>query len=148
MIVTEFEFEHFGIITLQDNQKALFSHLIKDREYSIGLKNNGPAYSMINEDTLTNIASAGVIDASHGRGIAWALLSQDAGKHMVRLTREIKKFLDNCAFSRIETTVQGDFVEGHRWAQMLGFKNETPDGMKNYCDGNTHYLYARYKWEQ
>jgi hypothetical protein len=45
-------------------------------------------------------------------------------------------------YKRIETSVATDFEQGHRWAQMLGFKNEgtmrcfTPQGMD--CD-----LYAR-----
>jgi hypothetical protein len=41
-------------------------------------------------------------------------------------------------------TVRKDFVQGHRWAQMLGFEMETPE-MKAYDpQGATHVGYVRF----
>jgi hypothetical protein len=65
---------------------------------------------------------------------------------MIGATRAVKAFMDqNNHIPRMETAVRRDFAEGHRWAQMLGFVNETLEiGMKNYgIDGATYDLYAR-----
>jgi hypothetical protein len=136
MIIVPFEPEHFNLLELQDKQ-GVFKDLITQYDYGVGLKSGGVAWSMIEESTLCCIGCAGIIDAGFGRGIAWALLSKDAKKHMFRITKEVKKRL--VGFKRIEITV--NFDEAHRWAEMLGFKCEA--AMKSYCNGETHYLYSR-----
>jgi hypothetical protein len=138
MIVIPFEPEHLNFLELQERQK-IFNEVIKNPQYGIDLKNTGVAWSMFEESTLCCIGSAGIINAGFGRGIAWALMSKDAKNHMVRITREVKKRL--IGFDRIEITT--GFDEARRWAEILGFKCETPEGMKNYMGNETHYLYSR-----
>lgn len=89
------------------------------------------------------IGIAGVLNAGKGRFLAWALLTKESGKYMIPITREARKFLDSFDAKRIETPVKHDFEIGHKWMKLLGFKNETPDGMKNYDNGVTFDLYAR-----
>ena len=136
MIVIPFEPEHFNFLELQPNQ-GYFEELIKNKDYGMGLKISGLAWTMFEETTLHNIGSAGIIDAGFGRGIAWALLSKYAKGYMVRITREVRKKLTG--FDRIEVTVNSE--EERRWAEMLGFGYEA--AMLKYANGGTHYLYSR-----
>lgn len=138
MILVPFEVEHFKFLELQEKQRV-FEKLIVKPEYGIGLKTGGDAWSLIEETTLCCIGCAGILNAGFGRGIAWALLGKDAKHHMFRITKEVRKRLTG--FTRVEITV--NFEEGHKWAEMLGFKCETPGGMKNYMEDETHYLYSR-----
>jgi len=58
-----------------------------------------------------------------GRHIAWSYLNQHTGKHMVYITKRVLEYLAK-AKGRIEITVRVDYEKGHRWAKMLGFKEE------------------------
>lgn len=79
-----------------------------------------------------------------GRAYAWALLAEDAGPHLLALTREIRSLISKTPFARIEMAVDADFPEARRWAVMLGFKLETPEPMAHYfTSGRAAYLYAR-----
>jgi len=80
-----------------------------------------------------------------GRAELVALVSQDIGPAgMLKLHRAVKARLDTLNVRRLEATVDGLFLAGHRWLLMLGFKRETPNGMPGYLpDGSTSYLYAR-----
>ena len=90
------------------------------------------------------VAACGIYQAGEHRWIAWGLLSEESGKHMLAITRALKAFFNENSYPRIETPVLHDFELGHKWMKMLGFKNETPDGMKSYGDnGETYDLYAR-----
>lgn len=58
-----------------------------------------------------------------GRYELWAMLSVDACKHMVWVTRVAKRLLTLCAGERrLEIIVKSDFEAAHRWATMLGFR--------------------------
>ena len=90
------------------------------------------------------IGAAGIIDIFPHKAIAWTLLGADAGPHMLELTRKIKNFFGMYDKGRIEMTVVSDFAPGHRWAKLLGFTCETPNGMKkNGVHGNDEHLYSR-----
>lgn len=90
------------------------------------------------------IAAAGLIPYYPGlRSIAWAVFSPAAGKHMTDITRKTLAFLREDKTPRIEMHVLSDFSAGHRWAKMLGFTCETPDGMKGFSPtGKTQHMYA------
>lgn len=111
-----------------------------DKEYSESLKNAGPAFTAMDGDRV--VMCGGLFPQWEGRAIVWALVGVDAGKHMIAITRGTKRFFGMFKYRRLETAVKTDFVEGHRWARMLGFANEgtmtgwAPDG----CD---YDLYAR-----
>jgi hypothetical protein len=99
------------------------------------------AYSAVVDDKV--IAVGGLLRLGFERYQAWALMSNDTAKHMVAITREVKRFL-GMFDARIEIAVKDNFKAGHKWADMLGFKCETPNGMPRYEQGETYYLYARY----
>ena len=72
------------------------------------------------------IAVGGVLLPMGRRALAWAVLSEAAGRHMRRLTRVVRAFLDS--FGRaVDIGVAKGFVPGARWARLLGFRpmNET-----------------------
>lgn len=95
-------------------------------------------------DSWRCIAAAGVFDVWHDRAVAWAVLSEYACTHLVPITRRCLFVLNSYPAKRIEMTVQAGFPEAHRWAQMLGFQCETPNGMEGFFpNGSTGYLYAR-----
>jgi hypothetical protein len=103
----------------------------------------GPAYAAIDYDG-TVLALAGVAHMWAGRGGAWTLLSQDAGRRMIALTRGVQRYLDGLEYRRLEMYVDAQFAAGRRWAEMLGFVNETPEGMPGFLpNGNTAFMYGR-----
>ena len=109
------------------------------------------ANMLVGENSFTGVkddgevlGSAGIIQLGINRWAAWALLTASSGKHMLKFAREVKKFLDNNTNTRVETHVRHDFPQGHKLMKVLGFENETPNGMKNYGEeGMTYDLYAR-----
>lgn len=110
---------------------------------TMGLAAMGPAYAVIDADG-TVLALAGVAKLWDGRGGAWALLSAVAGRRMLLLTRSIRRYLDGLHYRRLEMYVDAQFVAGRRWAEMLGFVNETPEGMPGFLpNGNTAFMYGR-----
>ncbi|HEX3124578.1 MAG TPA: hypothetical protein VHQ21_14885, partial [Rhodanobacteraceae bacterium] len=72
---------------------------------------------------------------------AWALLSRDAGRCMVSLTRGISRWLRFHNTGRIDTAVDCTFEAAIRWAEMMGFEREGV--MRQFKDGNDYYLYAQ-----
>ena len=92
------------------------------------------------------IGAAGLIQVHPHRAIAWAMLSADAGPYMLSVTRKIKNFFKSQPTKRIEITVLEGFKEGHKWAKLLNFTLETPEGMRGHgVGGETEYLYSRVK---
>lgn len=88
------------------------------------------------------IVCAGVIQHWRGRSEAWAFMSHRTGPHMLWITREVKKKLDEVQ-GRIEITVRHDFVAGQRWAALLGFKIE--GWLERYGpEGESHISYVRF----
>ena len=88
------------------------------------------------------VVCAGTIRQWPGRHTAWAYLADTTGPHMLWITREVKKVLDKVP-GRVEFTVRADFPAGQRWAEMLGFKVETPR-MEGYGpEGEAHVGFVR-----
>jgi hypothetical protein len=89
------------------------------------------------------LVCAGTMQQWPGRHIAWAYLGRDTAPHMLWITREVARRLEEVR-GRIELTVRCDFGAGHRWAEMLGFKLETPC-MKGFGpSGEDHTGYVRF----
>ena len=44
---------------------------------------------------------------------------------------------------RLELIVDAEFVQGHRWTKLLGFKKESVEMKKYMFNGNSAYMYAR-----
>lgn len=134
---------HFEGFVAQKEQMVTNKY-IQDPSYVPMLCEAGLSWSGIVDGKV--IAMAGVYEVHKHIGMVWAILGEGSEKHMLAMTRAIKNWLDNWDCARLETAVRVDFYEGHRWAKMLGFENETPKGMKKFgTDGETCCLYARVK---
>lgn len=134
--------DHLEMIKLQNHQMSIAEEMLKPG-YGHMLASSGPAFTAIDGDEV--IGCSGVAIAWQNRGIAWALLSRDAGKHFGFIHRSVKGFLDSSNIRRIEAFVETDFTNGIRWMKMLGFVNETPETpMRCYTpSGKDCYLFAR-----
>jgi len=143
MIVVPFMPIHLEGFKAQDNKGLINKYLISE-DYIETVASYGPVYTGCVDGKP--MIFAGMIQPHDHIGMLWAILSDECREHMIGATRAVKAFMDqNNHIPRMETAVRRDFAEGHRWAQMLGFVNETPEiGMKNYgIDGATYDLYAR-----
>lgn len=143
MITVPFIPAHLDNFNLQKEQ--LFAAEYVNDEFKDRLVFAGPAHTGIIDGRPYVIA--GVIKTSAHTGSAWALLTEDSKEYMLSCTKAISAFLDSTDIKRIQTAVRRDFKQGHRWAKMLGFTNETPEmGMKGYgIHGETYDLYSRIK---
>lgn len=137
-MIVRFRPEHLQSLILQDAQAWMRPMMLDG--YGEQLLEEGPCYSMVSDAQV--IACAGLTHIWEGRALAWSLLSASAGAHMVRLVKVIRRFLDAQDIRRIEATVNSDFQQGHRMAEMLGF---TAEGvMRGYLpDGRDCHRYAR-----
>lgn len=137
--IIPFKAEHLDCLLLQPSQKVL-QPTLADPEYGAMLEKGGPAYSGRCGDEI--VACMGLVPQWENRALAWGLISREAGRFMVPITRAIFRTMALHHHRRIETAVACNFEEGHRWARMLGFVREgrmrayTPGG--DDCD-----LYAR-----
>ena len=89
------------------------------------------------------VACGGVLQYWKNRGMAWAFLSERAGKHMVAMTRTVHRLLDDVPCARVEAAVECDFKAGHRWARLLGFELETERARKYLENGADCSIYVR-----
>jgi hypothetical protein len=140
MHIVPFQPKHFEIMVLQPSQKV-FSDFF-DPSYGPALEAGGPCFTAIDGENV--LACSGVIKQWDNRAIAWALISEFAGKNFVRIHKAVNRFLESTEFKRVEAFVDADFEQGHRWIQMLGF---VPEGyMKCFTPaGKDAVLYARIK---
>ena len=110
-------------------------------------KKDGPAYTVKIDDEL--VMCAGVIYVSKYIGECWMVLSSLFPKYRKTCFKAIKTYLDKTMSSyglrRLQAMVDQDFQEAHHFLIHLGFRSETPDGMKYFGpNGETMYLYGRY----
>lgn len=139
MIVVPFLTSHIKDLIVHDYMGHIQAEM---NDAYAELLDGGPAYTALSDGKV--IGCAGIMQTAKNRWEAWALLSNDSGKHMVGFTRAVNKFLNDNPKPRVETHVRDDFKIGHKWMKMLNFKCETPNGMPNYGDdGHDYYLYAR-----
>lgn len=136
-----FEHHHLRKINVQAAQRAEF--------FSDGAQDQptGEAYTVLDRDEV--LACFGLIRLFPGRGLAWSVLSQDAGRRMISITRTIRCLLDATPCVRVEMAVADGFRAGERWAELLGFECETPTPLRAYLPGGTDArLYARIRLDE
>jgi hypothetical protein len=138
MIVVPYEPKHLDEMTMQPSQRYLRGFVTPEAAAAVA---KHPAYTAVCEGEI--LGCGGVVPVWQGRAIAWSFISNNAGPHFVAITRAVRKFLDDQPQDRIETTVDMEFADGHRWARMLGFKLEAGRMAKYRPDGGTCSLYAR-----
>jgi len=139
-----FNFNPIHLKYLKLSKQQQDSLTLLSRETYIEALIEGESYTInINNEV---IACVGIYPYTDNIGKMWALLSENSGKHMLALTRLVKGYCVKSPYARLETTVRTDYELGHRWAELLGFVCETPDGMRNYSpDLQTYSLYSYWK---
>lgn len=144
MKVVGFRPEHLRALELQQAQQY-FGGEIAAEEYGLTLARAGNSFTAIHGNTV--LACAGCVEIWDNRATAWALVSKDAGRHMIGIHRAVAGFLAAAKWRRVEAHVDVGFDAGMRWLELLGFYNETPFApMRAYRpDGGDCYLFARIK---
>lgn len=91
------------------------------------------------------VGVAGVVEIRPDVGLAWAILSRRARRHMRQITTAAAVYLTEIPFARVECAVECDFTRAHEWARRLGFECECPR-MRSYAGaGRDAALFARIK---
>lgn len=139
MKVVPFEMEHLSLIDPQFHQRHAASLIGSARR-----EDAGEAFSGFIGGTC--VGAAGVKMLWKGVGEAWAYLSPEALSHGFRVTRAVRRGLEDLIAKhglwRVQMTVRKDHAAGHRWASFLGF--EVEGIMQKYGpDGADFFLYAR-----
>jgi hypothetical protein len=136
--VVPYKPEHLTSMVLQPDQAYLRAFITPEVASAVAAHE---AFSALDEDGDV-LGSAGVIKLWEGRGMAWAYLSVNARNYMLPITKAVRRFLAICPLRRVEMTVDAEFAEGHRWANMLGFKLECGRMRAYRPDGGACSLYA------
>ena len=139
MIVRPWQLGDTRKILIQPAQHYMYGLPEMDADLT-GLSNAGMAWTGEHEGEIVGIA--GFTPQWENRALAWALISESAGLHFVKIHSEVKKMLTQAPFRRIEAHVDVGFQPGTRWMKMLDFE---PEGyMKAFRpDGADMLLYAR-----
>ncbi len=143
MEIRSFQPQDLFALSLQNAQFELHD-LIRKEGYGKALADAGPAYTattVAEDGSELIVACIGVVPQWEGYQRAWALLSGDAGRCMVSLSRGISRWLRFHNEGRIDTAIDCTFEASIRWADMLGFQREGV--MRNYKDGRDFYLYSK-----
>ncbi len=125
--VLPFTSSHLETLVLQPAQAAWQGELCPDSLQA--LEAAGEAWSLYVGERI--IGCGGVQEQGGGRGLAWALLAQDAGPAMLAATRVVRRYLQASPYRRIEAATACSFAPAARWAAMLGFSSE--GRMRAYC---------------
>lgn len=134
--IVEYRPDHFRALSLQPAQAQL--RLLVDANYAEMLAET-PAYTALYGDTP--LICAGIQPQWDGRASAWAVLGENAGAYMVQITRGVRDFLDRQDYRRIDTCVRDGFLEGNRWAKLLGFRCEGL--MRKWMYGDDFWMFSR-----
>lgn len=137
MEVKPFKRDHMSLFIEQEGLPAHDAVLTPDMYDH--LESNG--YTMFDGDKI--LACAGVLEYHEQRGLLWSYIASDIGTRMLALTRAVERYLSLLSYNRLEMDVACDFEQGHRWAEMLGFKLECERRVAYDPEGNDYALYAR-----
>jgi hypothetical protein len=95
------------------------------------------------------IACAGIMPVVPGRSLAWASFSDMSRAEWGRVVAEMRRLIAawdlDRGETRLEATAGRGFVAAGRMLRALGFKLETPTGMRGFIHQQTYDLYARVK---
>ena len=136
--VRQFVPDDLFALALQPRQKQVF---VATTEYAESLVQAGPAFSVHADDEL--IGCVGLMNQWDGYARAYAFLGENAGKHLLSFTRQVKPWLAARPERRIDAAVETDFVQGLKWARCLGFQFEGV--MKKYFGARDCALFSMVK---
>jgi len=137
--IAAFRPEHLEALDLQRAQAFSREHLTQP--YLLELATTGPAFTVFAGETP--IFCGGLREYGPERGILWAMISRDAGRHFVALHRRTRALIREWAKERdLFTACQAGFGAGARWLEMLGFTRVCALGPYGPA-GVPHDLYRR-----
>lgn len=137
--VAPFKAEHFDyILETGMVDKKLRPFLTKDHGQNI--EKRGGYFSILEDKKA--VAIGGITEFWKGRGEAWLIFGQPRTQSFVTIFKIVQRFIQLSTLSRIEMIIECDFVQGHRWARLLGFKKECEKMEKYLPDGSNASLYA------
>lgn len=141
MIIEPFKSFHIDVLRAQGVQSAQLREVsIVPGSYASIAQPIGPAVTARDGDHI--LICGGLKVEAPGRATCWALMSADAGRHLLALHRAAKRLITMQAWQRIEATVEEGFTPGCRWVELLGFKLE--GRMERFGPhGETHLRFAR-----
>ena len=140
MITRQFERDDLARIEVQEKQRPLVDKYDED---ILARMEYFESYSFIDDDGEP-MACAGIIPIWGNRAWVWSVLSEHAGKNMLRITRALNELLSMTPFNFIEVYVMSDHEEGLRWVSLLGFDVKMLGGVKGWMnDENMYDVYVR-----
>jgi hypothetical protein len=119
MNVIPYQSQHALLIDVQAGQSDILDSITYG--YASALERSEEAYTGVLPDS-TIVFCCGKMKIWDNRWVLWALLSEAAGKYMLRVTRIGQRLLSKQSPGRYEATVRHDFEQAHRWCQLLGMK--------------------------
>ena len=134
--VVDFAPEHLRMLKVQPRQRDTLAILTEE---DMELLRSANAYTVFAGDKP--IICGGVMEILPWRGLAWSFVAGTLKHVFVHVHRVAKRVVDVAPYPRLEMEVECEFVEGHRWANLLGFELETAR-MRKY--GPNGLDYARY----
>lgn len=139
MIVEPFKPYHVDLLRAQGVQSAQLRE-VSHVPATYASVPPGPAVTVFSGDYI--VLCGGIAIKAPQRGDCWALLSEEAGRHMTWMHYAVKRFISMQRWRRLEATVEENFGQGCRWVELLGFKFE--GRMPGYgLNGETHMRYAK-----
>lgn len=122
MHFTRFHSQHLRLFTPQPVQVREYAYLLQP--------NVGAALettlAMTGWDGSRCLGCAGVVSEDPGAGYAWAMLSVEAGPHMLAITRHVRYTFSKLPYPALYFDVAPGHEEGARWARLLGFREVSP----------------------
>ncbi len=136
--IVPFKAAHLAALQVQDAQTYLSEWVTEEQGLALEEQHS---YTVLHEGVPKGCA--GTITQWQGRATAWAFIANVGPTMFLPIHRAVKHFLDGCYVHRLELTVDYDFTQGHRWAQMLGFKLEAERLRAYLPNGGDVSMYAR-----
>lgn len=143
MIVRDFEIPDFFLIKLRKEQAHLYDVIGDQMDYARYIKSGYQVKTVIIDDEIVFIGGAMPMHSYMADG--FFLLSESFPKHFRKnpkfFVKGIKRWIRNCPYKRIQTTVQKDFTEAEKFVKILGLEKE---GLlrKVLPNGEDAYLYS------
>lgn len=142
MRIEPFKPEHMVALLPRLNTDQTLDHGLWTPEFCERMSETCDAYTAMTDEGLV-MAVAGAMPLWTERYHLFAYMAKDSGPHMLAITRCVRRFLETL-HGRLETQVSEGFAAGHKWVKLLGFKCETPDGMRWFFPGNRRgFMYSR-----
>jgi hypothetical protein len=139
--VTRFKRWHLPILQQHgDSEGGFFIHDSMTLKCMEDAPNN---WTMLYDDVP--LLCGGTLEQWPGRHSSWAFLNKHSARHMVAVVREARRIIrrPKC---RVDMTVRLDFLPGHKFAKMLGFRVETAIMDAYGPEGEPHIGYVFHPW--